>query len=144
MTETLLSDKNPLLKEVRRAAARGELTSDGFAVAEGFHLLEEALGSRCEIRVVIAAEQFGHRSDARRGTEADAGGRRERSRFRRLGFDGISARRDRAGAPAALDARTSWCAEALWWWCSTACRTLATRARSCVPPKLSARPEWRF
>ena len=56
MTETLLSDKNPLLKEVRRAAARGSLTSDGFAVAEGFHLLEEALRSRCEIRVVIAAD----------------------------------------------------------------------------------------
>lgn len=56
MTETLLSDKSPLLKEVRRAAARGSLTPDGFAVAEGFHLLEEALRSRCEIRVVIAAE----------------------------------------------------------------------------------------
>jgi len=58
---TLLSDKNPLLKEVRRAAARGELTSgggptDGLAVAEGFYLLEEALGSRREIPVVIAAE----------------------------------------------------------------------------------------
>ncbi len=38
MTETLLSDKNPLLKQVRRAAARGSLTADGFAVAEGFHL----------------------------------------------------------------------------------------------------------
>jgi TrmH family RNA methyltransferase len=56
MTDTLLSDKNPLLKEVRRAAARGSLTSDGFAVAEGFHLLEEALRSRCEIRLVIAAD----------------------------------------------------------------------------------------
>jgi RNA methyltransferase, TrmH family len=61
MTHTLLSDKNPLLKEVRRAAARGELTSgggltDGLAVAEGFYLLEEALGSRREIPVVIAAE----------------------------------------------------------------------------------------
>jgi TrmH family RNA methyltransferase len=56
MAEALLSDKNPLLKEVRRAAARGALTSDGFAVAEGFHLLEEAIRSRCEIGVVIAAE----------------------------------------------------------------------------------------
>ncbi len=56
MTQTLLSDKNPLLKEVRRAASRGELTSDGLAVAEGFYLLEEALGSRREIPVVIAAE----------------------------------------------------------------------------------------
>jgi RNA methyltransferase, TrmH family len=61
VTQTLLSEKNPLLKEVRRAAARGELTSgggliDGLAVAEGFYLLEEALGSRREIPVVIAAE----------------------------------------------------------------------------------------
>lgn len=56
MTEAPLSEKNPLLKEIRRAASRGELTSDGLAVAEGFHLLEEALGSRCEIPVVIAAE----------------------------------------------------------------------------------------
>jgi len=61
MTQTLLSDKNPLLKEVRRAALRGELTTgggmtDGLAVAEGFHLLEEALASRREIPVVIAAE----------------------------------------------------------------------------------------
>jgi TrmH family RNA methyltransferase len=56
VTQTLLSDKNPLLKEVRRAASRGELTSDGLAVAEGFHLLEEALGSRCEIPIVIAAD----------------------------------------------------------------------------------------
>jgi TrmH family RNA methyltransferase len=45
-----------LLKEVRRAANRGSLTSDGLAVAEGFHLLEEALRSRCEIRAVIVAE----------------------------------------------------------------------------------------
>ena len=54
--ETLVSEKNSLLKEVRRASARGSLTNDGLAVAEGFHLLEEALRSRCEISVVIAAE----------------------------------------------------------------------------------------
>src|SRR5580692_10671158 len=56
MTEAPLSEKNPLLKEIRRAASRGELTADGLAVAEGFYLLEEALGSRREIPVVIAAE----------------------------------------------------------------------------------------
>ena len=56
VTETLTSDKNPLLKEVRKAVARGSLTDDGFAVAESFHLLEEALASDCEIGVVIAAE----------------------------------------------------------------------------------------
>jgi RNA methyltransferase, TrmH family len=56
MTETVSSEKNPLLKQVRRAVTRGTLTEDGFAVAEGFHLLEEALASDCEIRAVIAAE----------------------------------------------------------------------------------------
>lgn len=56
MTETVSSEKNPLLKEVRRAVARGTLTGDGWAVAEGFHLLEEALASDCEIFAVIAAE----------------------------------------------------------------------------------------
>ncbi len=56
MMETVSSDKNPLLKEVRRAVARGTLTDDGFAVAEGFHLLEEALESDCEIRAVIVSE----------------------------------------------------------------------------------------
>jgi TrmH family RNA methyltransferase len=56
MTETLVSEKNPLLKQVRRAVMRGALTEDGCAVAEGFHLLEEALSSDCEIRAVIVAE----------------------------------------------------------------------------------------
>lgn len=59
MQEALLSDANPLLKDLRRAASRGELTSDGLAVAEGFHLLEEALRSRCDIPTVIAAESAG-------------------------------------------------------------------------------------
>jgi TrmH family RNA methyltransferase len=56
VTEIITSEKNPLLKEVRRAAARGALTADGLAVAEGFHLLDEALRSRCEIASVIVAE----------------------------------------------------------------------------------------
>src|SRR5579871_5684032 len=56
MTETLLSEKNPIVKEVRRAIGRGSLTADGYAVAESFHLLEEALASDCEVGVVIAAE----------------------------------------------------------------------------------------
>jgi len=53
---TLTSEKNPLLKAVRRAASRGSLTEDGFALAEGPHLLEEALRSRVEIGAVIATE----------------------------------------------------------------------------------------
>lgn len=56
MLETLSSDKNPLLKEVRKAVARGSLTDEGFAVAESFHLLEEALGSGCEIHTILVAE----------------------------------------------------------------------------------------
>lgn len=54
-TETLTSAKNPLLKAVRRAVARGELTEDGACVAEGLHLLEEALGSGCRIDAVLLA-----------------------------------------------------------------------------------------
>ena len=52
----LSSIRNPLLKEVRRAVARGTLTEDGHCVAETFHLLEEALRSDCPVRAVIAAE----------------------------------------------------------------------------------------
>src|SRR5438552_3042570 len=53
---TLTSPRNPLLKEVRKAVARGTTTDDGFCVAESFHLLEEALRSDCEISGVFAAE----------------------------------------------------------------------------------------
>jgi TrmH family RNA methyltransferase len=54
--EVLLSEKNPLLKQVRRAVQKGSLTEEGFAIAEGFHLLEEALKSHAEIGTVIAAQ----------------------------------------------------------------------------------------
>jgi TrmH family RNA methyltransferase len=54
--EVLLSDKNPLLKQVRRAVQKGSLTEDGFAVAEGFHLLEEALKSNTEIGTVVVSQ----------------------------------------------------------------------------------------
>jgi RNA methyltransferase, TrmH family len=52
----MLSEKNPLLKEIRRAAAHGTLTEDGYAIAEGFHLLDEALASGVGISAVIAQE----------------------------------------------------------------------------------------
>src|SRR5580658_9725386 len=54
--EVLLSDKNPLFKQVRRAVHKGSLTDDGFAIAEGFHLLEEALKSSAEIGAVIVSQ----------------------------------------------------------------------------------------
>ena len=52
----LTSIHNPLLKDIRRAAAKGALTSDGSALAEGFHLLEEALSSGAHIHAVVSAE----------------------------------------------------------------------------------------
>jgi RNA methyltransferase, TrmH family len=56
--ETLSSAKNPLLKSVRRGILHGGLTEDGFAIAESFHLLEEALRSDCSIHAVLAAESI--------------------------------------------------------------------------------------
>jgi TrmH family RNA methyltransferase len=53
--EVLSSPRNPLLKDVRRAIVRGTLTEDGCAVAESFHLLEEALRSDCQLKAVLAA-----------------------------------------------------------------------------------------
>ncbi len=61
-----LSDKNPLLKQIRRAVSKGTLTEDGYAVAEGVHLLEEALAAKCELGAVIVAESAHlHYPDAR-------------------------------------------------------------------------------
>ena len=53
---TVTSARNPLLKEVRKAVQRGGLTDDGLCVAEGFHLLEEALRSDCVVQQVIVAD----------------------------------------------------------------------------------------
>lgn len=52
----LTSPSNPLLKDVRRAAARGVEAAGGYCLAETFRLLEEAMRSPCEIGPVIAAE----------------------------------------------------------------------------------------
>lgn len=54
--QSITSAANPLLKDIRRAIARGGLTSAGWCVAETFHLLEEALRSACQVKVVVAAE----------------------------------------------------------------------------------------
>jgi TrmH family RNA methyltransferase len=54
--ETITSAANPLLKDVRRAIARGAVTEQGWCVAETFHLLEEALRSDCEVKTVLVAE----------------------------------------------------------------------------------------
>src|SRR5258708_38966344 len=55
-TRMLTSPANPLLKDVRRAIARGGLTDQGYLVAETFHLLDEALGSDLDVKVILAAE----------------------------------------------------------------------------------------
>ena len=54
--EIITSEHNPLLKDVRKASSRGGLTSEGFAVAEGFHLLDEALAAGLEIGAVMVSE----------------------------------------------------------------------------------------
>jgi TrmH family RNA methyltransferase len=54
--ELVTSTANPLLRDLRRAVSRGELTAEGLWVAEGFHLLEEALRSDCAAPVVLASE----------------------------------------------------------------------------------------
>ena len=54
--QTISSAANPLLREVRRAITRADLTSDGLCIAEGFHLLDEALRSGRDIPTVLASE----------------------------------------------------------------------------------------
>ena len=67
MVETLISDKNPLLKEVRRLAAGGAPGAGSITgrlvLAEGPHLLDEALRSGIEIHAVILAESAGENPD---------------------------------------------------------------------------------
>lgn len=53
---SITSAANPLVRDVRRAIARGGLTDDGWCVAESFHLLEEALRSERDVPVVLASE----------------------------------------------------------------------------------------
>lgn len=64
-TAAITSARNPLLKEIRRAVTRGSLTESGYAVAESFHLLEEAVRSDCEIGAVIASESVRSTVEAR-------------------------------------------------------------------------------
>jgi RNA methyltransferase, TrmH family len=52
---TISSPANPLVKEVRRAMQRSGRTTQGWCVAETFHLLEEALRD-ADVRHVLASE----------------------------------------------------------------------------------------
>ena len=55
--ERISSLQNPLLKSIRKAISKGSSTEDGCLVAEGFHLLEEALGSGAKIEAIIGTAQ---------------------------------------------------------------------------------------
>lgn len=59
LTETITSARNPLLKEVARASARGTLTEEsGLCLAEGLHLLDEALASGLMVPTVLCAQSM--------------------------------------------------------------------------------------
>jgi RNA methyltransferase, TrmH family len=59
--DKITSGRNPLVKMVRKAVARGELTASGSMIAESVHLLEEALRSGAEIERVIVSDSASHR-----------------------------------------------------------------------------------
>jgi RNA methyltransferase, TrmH family len=52
----ITSQKNPLLQGIRKAAMSGRTTEDGLVVAEGPHLLGEALRGTWEIEQVLVTE----------------------------------------------------------------------------------------
>jgi TrmH family RNA methyltransferase len=52
----LTSLHNPLLKSIRRAVARGRPTDEGFFVAEGPHLLAEALRGTWRVEKILGTE----------------------------------------------------------------------------------------
>ena len=54
---------NALVKELRRAFARGELTSDGYCAIEGLRILEEAIRSGLRFRAVFFSESASARAE---------------------------------------------------------------------------------
>ena len=71
LVQRLTSPSNVLLKAVRKAVTQGTATPDGCSVAETFHLLDEALRSDCEVRVVLAAESVRDRVEQALGGRPD-------------------------------------------------------------------------
>jgi TrmH family RNA methyltransferase len=68
----LSSPHNPLLKSVRRAAARGRPTEEGLYLAEGPHLLSEALRGTWEIARIFGTElAFEKHGSLLRNTDAE-------------------------------------------------------------------------
>jgi len=60
----MLGVHHPLVKSVRKAVQHGARTDDGYAVAEGFHLLHEAIRANALIGAILAtpraAEKLGN------------------------------------------------------------------------------------
>ncbi len=54
---------NALVKELRQAFSRGELTSDGYCAIEGFRILEEAIRSGLRFRAVFFSESAAARAE---------------------------------------------------------------------------------
>jgi TrmH family RNA methyltransferase len=54
---------NALVKELRRAFARGELTTDGYAAIEGLRILEEAIRSGLKFRAVFFSESAARKAE---------------------------------------------------------------------------------
>jgi TrmH family RNA methyltransferase len=54
--QKVTSAANPLVKDLKRAVARGSTTDEGWWVAETFNLLTEALRSEVRIPVVVSAD----------------------------------------------------------------------------------------
>ena len=54
---------NTLVKDLRRAFSRGELTSDGYCAIEGFRILEEAIRSSLRFRAVFFSESAAVRAE---------------------------------------------------------------------------------
>ena len=68
----LSSPQNPLLKSVRRAAARGRPTEEGLYLAEGPHLLAEALRGTWQIERILGTElAFEKHHDLLRNADAE-------------------------------------------------------------------------
>lgn len=63
LTPSPIGLRHPLLTTIRKGIQKG--LHDGFCVAEGFHLLEEAERARCEVGAIVVAEsvagRFAHR-----------------------------------------------------------------------------------
>src|SRR5712692_7784052 len=54
---------NALVKELRRAFARGELTPDGYCAIEGLRILEEAIRSGLRMRAVFFSKAAAESAD---------------------------------------------------------------------------------